>query len=97
MNPVAEGLTGYALSEAVGRPIQSVLHLVNETSKLPAENPVLRVLREGVVLGLANHTLLVARDGTRIPIDDSASPIRDADGQLIGVIIVFRDITGAPA
>ncbi|WP_020466576.1 CHASE3 domain-containing protein [Singulisphaera acidiphila] len=93
MNPVAEALTGYSLSDAVGRPVQMVLQLVNETTKLPSENPVARVIREGVVMGLANHTLLIARDGTRIPIDDSAAPIRDTGGQIIGVIIVFRDIT----
>lgn len=93
MNPVAEALTGYPLSEALGRPIQAVLQLVNEATKQWSENPVVRVIREGVILGLANHTLLIARDGTRIPIDDSAAPIRDASGQVIGAIIVFRDIT----
>ncbi|SIO26352.1 PAS domain S-box-containing protein [Singulisphaera sp. GP187] len=93
MNPVAEALTGYPLADAVGRPIAMVLQLMNERTRQPAENPVTRVLREGVISGLANHTLLIARDGTRIPIDDSAAPIRDASGQILGVIIVFRDIT----
>ncbi|WP_406694136.1 CHASE3 domain-containing protein [Singulisphaera sp. Ch08] len=93
MNPVAEALTGYPLRDTIGRPIQMVLQLVNEMTGHPSENPVARVIRDGVVIGLANHTLLVTRDGTRIPIDDSAAPIRDATGRIIGVIIVFRDIT----
>jgi PAS domain S-box-containing protein len=94
MNPIAEALTGYSLADAVGRPITEVLQLVNETTRKPAENPAERVIREGVIQGLANHTVLIARDATEIPIDDSAAPIKDASGQVIGVILVFRDITG---
>jgi len=94
MNPVAESLTGYAREDAVGRPIEEILVLVNEMTRKPSANPVTRVIRDGVVVGLANHTVLIAHDGTEIPIDDSAAPIRDASGQLLGVIIVFRDVTG---
>src|SRR5207244_13326014 len=92
-NPVAEALTGWATSEAVGRPLHDVFAIVNEQTHQPAQNPVYRVLHEGVTTALANHTLLVARDGREIPIDDSAAPNRTDDGRLAGVIMVFRDIT----
>ncbi len=93
LNPVAEALTGWRLAEALDRPLQEVLVIVNETSRQPASNPVERVLREGVVAGLANHTVLISRDGREIPIDDSAAPVRTADGRLMGAVMVFRDIT----
>jgi PAS domain S-box-containing protein len=93
LNPVAEALTGWIEAEAVGRPLEEVLPIVNEESHQAAENPVNRVLREGLITGLANHTLLVSKDGREIPIDDSAAPIRNEDGQMTGVVMVFRDIT----
>jgi PAS domain S-box-containing protein len=93
MNGVAEGLSGWTQAEAEGRPINDVLRLVNEQTGLPAENPVDRALREGVIVGLANHTLLIARDGSKRPIDDSAAPIRGTQGKTIGVVLVFRDVT----
>jgi PAS domain S-box-containing protein len=93
MNPVAENLTGWQQEEALGRDLSEVFHIVDETTGDVAENPVLKVTREGVVVGLANHTLLINKDGTNIPIDDSGAPIRDDDGNITGVVLVFRDIT----
>jgi PAS domain S-box-containing protein len=93
MNAVAEALTGWTQAEALGRPLQEVFRIVDETTRAPAEDPAERVLREGTVLGLANHTLLLSRQGPVIPIDDSGAPIRDNKGQIIGVVLVFRDIT----
>ena len=93
LNPVAERLTGWTTDEAQGQPLDQVFVIVNEKTSLRAENPVARALREGVVVGLANHTLLVARDGTRRPIDDSAAPIRDDAGHAFGAVLVFRDIS----
>src|SRR6266508_6948722 len=93
LNPVGEGLTGWRQAEALGRPLEEVLVIVNETSRQPAPNPVERVLREGVVAGLANHTVLISKTGREIPIDDSAAPVRAADGRLLGAVMVFRDIS----
>ncbi len=93
LNPVAEQLTGWRQEEALGRPVLEVFHIVNTETREPAEHPVGRVLREGIVVGLANHTTLIARDGTEYQIADSAAPIRDAHGQIVGVIMVFQDVT----
>ena len=93
MNAVAESLTGWSAVEAQGRPLSEVFRIVNEETRLPAENPALRALREGTILGLANSTVLIARDGTERPIDDSAAPIRDEAGVSAGAILVFRDVT----
>jgi two-component system CheB/CheR fusion protein len=93
MNPVAERMTGWPASDAVGRPVEEVFRILNERSRNTVESPVRRVLREGVVVGLANHTALVARDGTERPIADSGAPVRDARGTVIGVVLVFRDVT----
>ena len=93
MNPVAEELTGWTLGEASTKPVTGVLNIVNEHTRQEVENPVAKVLREGMVVGLANHTILVRKDGTEVPIDDSAAPIRDEDGTTMGVVLVFRDIT----
>ncbi len=93
MNPVAEKLTGWPLAEARGRPLDEVLRLIHAVTRQPAPAPVQRVLAEGVVVGLANHTLLVARDGREIAIADSAAPIRDEAGRIHGVIMVFRDVS----
>jgi PAS domain S-box-containing protein len=92
LNPVAEALTGWPRPEAIGRPIGEVFKIVNAGSRQTVEDPVTRVLREGRVVGLANHTLLLGRDGVEHPIDDSGAPIRDRDGAIIGVVMVFRDI-----
>src|SRR5205823_1520386 len=93
LNAVAERLTGWTTAEALEHPVEHVFVIVEETTGERAANPTTRALRDGVVTGLANHTLLVARDGTRRPIDDSAAPIIDETGQSHGAVLVFRDIT----
>ncbi len=93
MNPVAERLTGWSEAEAKGKPLEEVFHIINEETRAEAQNPVERVLREGVVVGLANHSVLVARDGREIPIADAGSPIHDEKGVITGVVLVFRDQT----
>ena len=94
MNPVAEGLTGWTLADAAGVPVTQVFRIINEDTRATVEDPVAKVLRLGTIVGLANHTLLLARDGREIPIDDSGSPIIDDDGEITGAVLVFRDITG---
>jgi PAS domain S-box-containing protein len=93
MNPVAEQLTGWALAEARGARVSAVFRIINEETRAPAEIPVDRVLATGKVQGLANHTVLIARDGTECAIADSAAPIRRTDGEVVGVVLVFRDVT----
>jgi PAS domain S-box-containing protein len=93
MNSMAESLCGWAQGDAAGRPLEDVFVIVNEETRVAAENPVERVLTAGGIVGLANHTLLLARDGTEYPIDDSAAPIRSEHGELSGAVMVFRDIT----
>lgn len=89
MNPVAETVTGWRLDQAVSRPVGEVFSVIGEETRCP----VAKVLREGPVVGLANHTILVRKDGTEVPIDDSGAPIRDAVGNIVGVVLAFRDIT----
>jgi PAS domain S-box-containing protein len=93
MNPLAESLTGWSLAEAAGKMLADVFHIVNEISRASVESPVARVMREGTVVGLANHTILISRQGVEIPIDDSGAPIRDTDGSIAGIVMVFRDVT----
>ncbi len=93
LNPVAEHLTGWSSAEANGLPLERIFDIINEETRLRVPSPVERVLREGEVVGLANHTLLIARDGSECPIADSAAPIRDAQGGITGVVLVFRDQT----
>jgi PAS domain S-box-containing protein len=93
MNAVAEELTDWTLKEASQKPITEVFNIINEQTRLQVEDPVARVLEEGVVVGLANHTILVRKDGAEVPIDDSGAPIKDEDGKVVGVVLVFRDIT----
>ncbi len=93
MNPVAEALTGFKISEAIGRPIREVFQIFNEHTLEPAEIPVDRVIKEGFVIGLANHTGLISKTGMKHSIADSAAPILDGSGGIIGVVMVFRDIT----
>jgi PAS domain S-box-containing protein len=93
MNPVAEALTGWSAVEASGHPLEKVFQIIHEKTGEPAFNPVGRVLQEGIVLGLANHTALVNRAGKAIPIEDSAAPIKDPAGAVIGIVLVFHDVT----
>lgn len=95
LNPVATELTGWTLEEAAGRPVTEVFRIVHEHTRQTVECPVGRVLREGVVVGLANHTVLLARDGREVPVSDSGAPIRGRGGELAGVVLVFRDETEA--
>ena len=93
MNPIAETLMGWTQAEALGRPVAEVFRIVNEETRQPAAIPVDRVLATGEIHGLANHTTLTARDGTERPIADSAAPIRDKHNRILGVVLVFRDVT----
>ena len=93
INGVAESLTGWSHEEALGQPLERVFHIVNEVTRQPVENPAVRALRVGVVVGLANHTILIKKDGTECPIDDSAGPIRDEQGHVSGCVLIFRDVT----
>ena len=93
MNPVAQEITGWLESEAQGRPLTEVFQIINEDSRKPMESPVDKVLEQNRVVGLSNHTVLVRKDGSEVPIDDSGAPIRKESGEMIGVVLVFRDIT----
>jgi PAS domain S-box-containing protein len=91
LNPVAQALTGWTEAAAIGQPVEKVFHIVQEETRRPVENSVSKVFREGRIVGLANHTALLSRDGRVTPIEDSAAPIRATDGSLIGIVLVFRD------
>jgi PAS domain S-box-containing protein len=93
MNAVAEELTGWSLSDANQRPASEVFRIINAGTGATVESPVDKVLKDGVVIGLANHTVLIRKDGTEVPIDDSGAPIRAADGAVRGVVLVFRDFS----
>jgi diguanylate cyclase (GGDEF)-like protein/PAS domain S-box-containing protein len=95
LNPVAERLTGWTTAEARGKPVEAVVVMVNEETREPAPNPVTRCRLEGEVVGLANHTALISRQGVVISIEDSAAPIHDAEGQVSGVVMVFHDVSAA--
>ena len=93
LNPLAEKLTGWSRTEAAGRPIGDIFHIINQETRKPSIIPVAETLARGTVQGLANHTILIARDGSEYVIADSCAPIRNHDGQVIGVVLVFRDVT----
>jgi PAS domain S-box-containing protein len=93
MNKIAQELTGWTQSEARGRPLVTVFSIVNELTRAPCENPVDKVLGSGEVVELANHTILVSRDGTERIVADSGAPILDKEGHIVGVVLVFRDMT----
>ena len=93
LNPIAQALTGWQSADALGEEVETVFHIVHEETRKRAENPIKKVLQMGQIVGLANHTALIARDGTEIAIEDSAAPIRDHRGNVMGVVMVFRDVT----
>ncbi len=92
MNVVARSLTGWKEEEAAGQPLKKIFNIINEKTRKQVEDPVTKIIRKGVAVGLANHTVLIAKDGTEIPIDDSGAPIKDAQGNIVGVVLVFHDI-----
>ena len=92
LNEVGESLTGWSHKDALGQPLERVFQIVNEVTLQPVESPATRALREGVVIGLANHTVLIRKDGTKCPIDDSAAPIRNEAGYVSGCVLIFRDV-----
>jgi PAS domain S-box-containing protein len=93
MNGVAENLTGWTLNDALQKPVKEVLNIINEQTRSEVENPIAKVLKEGKVVGLANHTVLIRKDRSEVPIDDSGAPVKDKEGKITGVVLVFRDIT----
>jgi PAS domain S-box-containing protein len=93
LNRVAEDLTGWPREQSLGRPLNEIFTIIDEITREPAENPVVRATREDYVIGIANHTTLISRDGREIPIEDSAAPIKDAAGNVTGVVMVFHDVT----
>ena len=93
INEVGESLTGWSQKDALGQPLERVFLIVNEVTRQPVASPATRALREGVVVGLANHTVLIRKDGKECPIDDSAAPIRNEQGHVSGCVLIFRDVT----
>ncbi|MHB8720713.1 MAG: PAS domain S-box protein [Steroidobacteraceae bacterium] len=93
LNAIAEKLTGWTSAEATGQPLSAVFHIINEVTREPVEHPVTKVLRHGRIVGLANHSALVNRSGAVTAIEDSAAPIRDSSGNVIGAVMVFHDVT----
>jgi PAS domain S-box-containing protein len=93
LNPVAEKLTGWTQAEAFGRPVGEIFHIINKETRLSSTIPVMATLAHGTIQGLANHTVLIARDGSKCDIADSCAPIRSRNGQVIGAVLVFRDVT----
>ena len=93
LNPLAEQLTGWTQVEAAGRPVADIFKIINKVTRIPAAIPIIDTLAHGTIQGLANHTILVARDGSEYDIADSCAPIRDRDDQVIGAVLVFRDVT----
>ena len=93
LNPVAESMTGWSLAQARGELLERVFRIVNEDTRQTVENPIGKALQTGKIVGLANHTALIDKHGTAIPIEDSAAPIRDAQGKVSGAVVVFHDVT----
>jgi PAS domain S-box-containing protein len=93
LNPIAQKVMGWNQAEAVGQPLENIFRIINEYTRESVDSPVAKVLEAGSIVGLANHTLLVRPDGSEIPIDDSGAPIRDRYNRIVGVVLVFRDIT----
>jgi diguanylate cyclase (GGDEF)-like protein/PAS domain S-box-containing protein len=95
LNPIAEALLGWPAQEAIGRPLGEIFRVVNEETRIPAQDPVTRCLREGKIIGLVNHTILVNRLGKEFAIEDSAAPITTQEGEVLGVVLVFKDVSEA--
>lgn len=93
LNPVAEALTGWKETDAKGKKLEDVFNIINEETRSAVESPVSKVLKEGLIVGLANHTLLISKNGTEVPIADNGAPIKNRKGQIDGVVLVFRDQT----
>lgn len=93
MNRVAEESTGWTKQEAIGKPVKKIFNIINEFTRIEVADPVSKVLLKGMIVGLANHTILVRKDGSEIAIDDSGAPIKNEEGKIIGVVLVFRDIS----
>ena len=93
MNAVASAVTGWTFEEAKGRPLKEIFRIINEESRQAVDDPVEKVIRTGAIVGLANHTVLIRKDGSEVPIDDSGAPIRAPEGELEGVVLVFRDFS----
>ncbi len=92
INDVAQFLTGWKHEDAIGKSLADIFNIVNEKTRKKVEDPVTKVIRKGKIVGLANHTILISKDGTEIPIDDSGAPIKDEKGNIIGIVLVFHDI-----
>jgi PAS domain S-box-containing protein len=93
INPTAETISGWTLAEAAGRPLHEIFNIVNEKTRDTVESPFDKIKRDGVTVGLANHTILIGKAGQEIPIDDSGAPIRNAGGEVVGAVIVFHDVS----
>ncbi len=93
LNPVAQRITGFSLEEASGKPIRDVFRIFNERTRKPVDIPVEKVLKDKMIVGMANHTVLISKDGKAYAISDSAAPIKDRDGHITGTVMVFRDLT----
>ena len=93
LNPHAELLSGWTQAEAAGKPVEEVFHIINQQTRQPSTIPILETLKHGTIQGLANHTILICRDGSESIIADSCAPIRDRNGQVIGAVLVFRNVT----
>jgi PAS domain S-box-containing protein len=93
INPAAEHLTGWSFESALGKPLHDVFNIINTGTREIIDNPVKNVLETGEIMGLANHTVLISKDGYEYQIADSAAPIKDSDGTITGVVLVFKDVT----
>ena len=93
LNAVAEAVSGWSSEAAQGKPLEEIFRIINESTREPVVNPAFRALTEGAIIGLANHTILIRRDGSEVPIDDSAAPIRDEHGRVTGCVLIFRDVS----
>src|SRR5580704_16942499 len=93
LNPVAESMTGWSSAQAKGEPLERVFRIINEYTRQTVDDPIGKVLRTGKIVGLANHTALIDKNGRVIPIEDCAAPIRDAQGKIVGAVMVFHDVS----